>query len=216
MPIPTSRRLRSPSEPTALETPFELDLDRAAAGDRDAVNRLWSDHYEDLRALVLGWFLRQRSKRAARGQVSIGPTHIVGALFERLHDRSAVFGRGRAFLFSCFYQECARIFVDHLRRTCRHHDRRVEFESQLLPREHLDAKLDVIAGALETLGRSSKLEADIAAMKIFESIEDDANPGAMRGLYNHEIAERLGCSLRQVEKHWKFAKSYLFAKLGCD
>ena len=43
---------------------------------------------------------------------------------------------------------------------------------------------------------------------------NEANPGAQRGLRNPEIAERLGVSLRLVEKRWKLVKALLFENLG--
>jgi DNA-directed RNA polymerase specialized sigma24 family protein len=190
-------------------TDFERDLDLAAQGDEAARNRLWSVHFEQLKQIVVQWFERNGGNQRQRGDLSIGPTHIVGELYLKLGQRDEVFGRGRDWLFRCFYNECSRIFLDHLRKRRRHHAGRVPVDGEMPLTAKAEANLEVLSDLLARLAKNNRLDADIAAMKILESVPDEKHPGAMRKLHNAEVAKRLGCSLRLVEQRWAFLKGYL-------
>lgn len=195
---------------------FDRDIDLAAAGDTAAQQRLWQDHYDRVRALVVAWFERNGGNRRDRGDLSIGPTHIVGALYMKLHNREGVFGQGRERLFKCFYNECSRIFLDHLRKRRRHHDRRAELPQDLAQHDAGTDYLDRLEQTLQDLAAHDRLDADIAAMKLLEAVPDERHPGGSRSLRNAEVAARLGCSLRLVEKRWSYLKSHLAMRLRCS
>lgn len=192
---------------------FERDLDLAAQGDEAARSRLWSVHFEQLKQIVVQWFERKVGNQRQRGDLSIGPTHIAGELYLKLGQRDEVFGRGRDWLFSCFYNECSRIFIDYLRKRRRHHAGRVPFDGEMPLTAKAEANLEVLSDLLARLAKHNRMDADIAAMKLLESVPDEKHPGAMRKLQNAEVAKRLGCSLRLVEKRWAFLKGYLQAQV---
>jgi DNA-directed RNA polymerase specialized sigma24 family protein len=203
--------VHNPSQdPTA---DFDRDIELAAMGDAAARQRLWQDHFENLRRLVVAWFERCGGTNRRRGDLSIGPTHIVGELYLKLSARDGVFGQGRERLFRCFYTECSRIYLDHLRKRRRHHQQRVDLPDDMAGRDPGAERLDRLDTVLAELAQHDRLDADIAAMKVLESIEDERHPGGMRKITNAEVAARLGCSLRLVEKRWSYLKSLLSAKL---
>lgn len=202
------------SETGFLEDDFQKDLQLAADGDLDARNRLWSKHYDTFRACAKAFVDNDWARRGDRYGVSIGGTHIVNVAYERLHDRSAALGKGRAWFFRCFYTECMRIVIDHYRMRKNDKQRRVSLNSHVLPDQGTSADPGVIYDILAALERLDPKSGQIAMLKIFESVRDPEQPGAYRGLRNNEVAEMLGYSLRLVEQRWQFAKAYLLDKLG--
>lgn len=201
------------SDPSARLDEFERVLDLAATGDLAARDRLWSEFLPELRQLVVAWFEGQRAKFRWKKDPSIGPTHIVDMLWERLHARDQIYESGRRFLFKSFYTECARIFIDHLRSSGRHHDDRVDLPTHLLAPGQSEELLEKLDAALAKLRAADKLDADIGAMRVLETVADEKRPGATRGLRNDEVAAKLGVSQSTVEHRWKFIRTFLSSEV---
>jgi DNA-directed RNA polymerase specialized sigma24 family protein len=162
---------------------------------------------------VVAWFEGQRAKYRWKKDPSIGPTHIVDALWERLHARDRAYESGRRYMFKAFYTECARIFLDHRKRTWRHHGGRVDLPTHILAPGQSEEVFEKLDAALAKLRAVDKLDADIGAMRVLESVEDESRPGATRGLRNDEVAERLDVSKSTVEHRWKHIKAFLISEL---
>lgn len=211
----------SPSSGDHDHDAFQRDLERAASGDRDARDRLWANHYELLRSCARTWFDKNWGQQDRGAGISIGGTHIVNAAYERLHDRTAVLGKGRAFFFQCFYTECMRIAVEHYRKTKKDKGRgklgqRQNLNTQLLRDKGIEADVDAIYDILAELEEQDHAAGLIAMLKVFENRPDENKSGAMRSLYNQEVADLLEMKLRTVEEHWRFAKAFLVTRLGDD
>lgn len=195
---------------------FERDLELAASGDQAARDRFWSEHYTALRQGAKAWFDSNWRRDGRRGDISIGATHIVGAVYERLRDRTAALGKGKDWFFRCFRNECFRVFIEHLRRTKRHKQERADIECDLVHDPRTDVDLNHLAERLLALKRMDPICAHVAMLKIFEVRPDPQRPGAMRGVENLEVAQELRVSLRKVEGCWQLAKRFLTAKLDVD
>lgn len=201
------------SDPNARLDEFERVLDLAASGDLAARDRLWSEFLPELRQLVVAWFEGQRAKFRWKKDPSIGPTHIVDMLWERLHARDRIYESGRRYLFKSFYTECVRIFLDHRKRSWRHHDGRVDLPTHFLAPDQSGEVFAKLDAALAKLRAVDKLDADIGAMRVMETVEDEPPLGGTRGLRNDEVAARLGVSKSTVEHRWKHVKAFLISEL---
>lgn len=201
---------------TGVASEFDRDLDRAATGDQAAKDAFWSKHYDALRECAEAWFREHWRRDGRRADISIGATHIINAVYERLRDRTAALGEGRQWFFRCFYNECLRVFVDHLRRTKRHKGRRADCEPDFLGGGCGGADEDKVAEVLTSLQRLDPTMAQVAMLKILATRPDPRQPGAVRGLQNQEVADELHICLREVEKCWPMAKAFLMRDLRDD
>lgn len=206
----------SSADPKRDATAFDRDLESAAAGDQAAKDAFWGKHYDELRACAQQWFRQQWRPVGRRADISIGPTHIINAVYERLRERTAALSEGRAWFFHCFYNECVRVFIDHLRRTKRHKGRRAELEAEALRGTCGGADEAKVADVLTLLQRLDPTTAQVAMLKILANRPDPRKAGAVRGVQNQEVADELGICLREVEKRWPMAKAFLMRDLGAD
>jgi DNA-directed RNA polymerase specialized sigma24 family protein len=134
-------------------------------------------------------------------------------LWERLHARDQIYESGRRFLFKSFHTECARIFLDHRRSSWRHHGGRVDLPTHILAPGQSGEVFDKLDAALAKLRAVDKLDADIGAMRVLETVADEQRPGATRGLRNDEVAASLGVSKSTVEHRWKHVKAILLSEV---
>jgi hypothetical protein len=198
-----------PSGEESLEK-FARDLERAANGGAEERNRFWEEHYPYFKQCAGEWF----ANRWNRNGVSIGATHITGALFMRMSNRAAAMDKGRSFFFKCFYNECLRIVVDHWRASKRRRNKQQELPTEAMGLEDHGAPIDPveIVGLLEQLKQLDESVGLVATLKVLESCSDGR--GAQRTLTSQEVADRLGMGLRTVEKHWAFGKAWLKSRIG--
>lgn len=197
---------------------FTRDLEAAARGDMEARQRLWSEHYQELRDNVSQWYARHWQGRGDDRRISLDATDIVNEVYCRLVDRTAAMANGRPFFFAALYNECLRVAVDYYRKTKNDRGRgkhaRVEMESRFLVDQRLEANVDIVADIVDELERNDPRMGQIARIKVFDNRPDPQRPGSMRGLTNEEIGEMLGIATRTVEQDWKFAKAFLMHRIA--
>ena len=156
--------------------------------------------YDELRRLAA-----QRLAQEKAGQ-TLQPTALVHEAYLRLAgpDGGQQFN-GRAHFFAAAAEAMRRILVERARRKQRRRHgggrERVALDEAVLPFEE---KVDVLAlsDALDRLAAADPAKAELVKLRFFV------------GLTMPEAAEVLGVSLATAERHWAFARAWLFAALG--
>ncbi len=155
--------------------------------------------YEELRRLALA-----RLSREAAGQ-TLQATALVHEAWLRLVDDSARTWQNRAHFFGAAALAMRRILIENARRKSRlkrgGHLRRVEEAEIAIPAAATDERLLQIEEALERMEAVDPEKARVVTLKFFG------------GLTNREIAEVLGVTERTVERHWAFAKAWLYRSI---
>jgi RNA polymerase sigma factor (TIGR02999 family) len=172
----------------------------AEQGDTQAAERLLPLVYQELRTLA-----SRRLGREAPGQ-SLQATALVHEAYLRLVGGDP--GRrwdGRAHFFAAAAEAMRRILVDRAR------DRRRLKRGGGLGRVDIDlgsVALDAAAAdlidldeALTDLGREDPLCARLVALRFFA------------GLTQAEAAEALGLARRTADRHWAYARAWLYERL---
>lgn len=168
-----------------------------SAGDRNAAERLLSAVYDELHLLA------RRSLRKRPGQ-TLQTTALVNEAYLRLIDQRVEW-RNRSHFFALAAHTMRRIAVDHGRR------RQAQKRGSGGPRISLagfepastEPAFDALAldDALRRLERVDRAKASVVELRFFG------------GLKVREVAEVLGCSKATVERHWEFARAWLYREL---
>ena len=95
--------------------------------------------------------------------------------------------QNRAHFFGAAAQAMRRVMIDHARR-----------KALDLAETSADEKVLLIHEALGQLEAEDPVKANIVALKFFA------------GLSNHEVAACLGTTERTIERHWAFARTWLY------
>ncbi len=175
-------------------------LQHLEAGDRSAVDRLFSAVYQELRNLAAQFF-----RREAKGN-TLQPTALVHEAYVKLVDQTGVDWRGRTHFFAVAGQAMRRILVDHARR--RHAAKRGGRQKRVLLDEDLVAGIqpnDDILALDEALSKLAKLDpgqAQMVELRFFG------------GLSVAEAAEVLGMSKRAAEREWTMVRAWLRRELS--
>ena len=180
-------------------------LERANAGDSEAASRVWEATLEELRALAV--------KRLSRDAVAreLQPTELVDEVWIRMSG-----GRGgidefmdRGMFFGAAWRVMGQILVDQARRResiKRGGGRRqVCFEFAEGALEHMDTIGEEglnIRAALDRLAQVDSRSHAVAIMKLFFSGE------------HLRIAEAEGIEKSEVDRLWRYARSFLQEELG--
>jgi RNA polymerase sigma factor (TIGR02999 family) len=158
--------------------------------------------YDGLRALAEELMQQERPGHTLQA------TALVHEAYLKLVDQKRAQWQDRAHFFAVAAQAIRRILVDH----ARSHDRakRGGGRVQLTLNEELaatyDEVVDVVAldEALTKLADSHPQHARIVEMRFFA------------GLTIEETAAVLGMSARTVDRHWRFARAWLYRTLSGD
>lgn len=155
--------------------------------------------YDELRQLALA-----RLAREAGGQ-TLQATALVHEAWLRLVDDGARTWRNRAHFFGAAALAMRRILIENARRKARlkrgGHLRRVEEVEIEAPGAVTDERLLQIEEALERMEAADPERARVVTLKFYG------------GLTNREAAEVLAVTERTVERHWAFAKAWLYQSI---
>lgn len=177
-------------------------LRAAAAGDQDAASALLPLVYDELRRLA-----RARMSKTPPGQ-TLQATALVHEAYLKLVDQKRAQWQDRAHFFAVAAQAIRRILVDHARGHGR--AKRGGGRAKLTLNEELaatyDDVVDVVAldEALTRLAQSHPQHARVTEMRFFA------------GLTIEESAAVLGMSSRTVDRHWRYARAWLYRALSGD
>ncbi len=167
------------------------------------VDHLYPLVYDELRRLA------QAALRFERTGHTLQPTALVHEAYLKLVDQTRARWQDRAHFCAVAAQAIRRILVDHARRRAR--DKRGGGWERLdpdlllnLPAEAPAADLLALESALDKLAVDRPQHVRVVEMRFYA------------GLTNDHIAAVLGVSARTVERHWSFARAWLYRELGGD
>lgn len=207
--LDSSRWGRRGGSRAAMDQPSDVTEILAAVtrGDPVAAERLAPVVYEELRRLARRQLARERAGHTLQA------TALAHEAYLRLVDQTRVEWQSRAHFFAVAAQAIRRILLDHAR--ARDRIRR----GGGAPRVSLDEALDVPAVVSAAAGDSVDdfIALDSALTRLAASDSIRAQVVELRffgGLTHDEIAAVMGLSLSTVERHWRFARAWLFRELG--
>jgi RNA polymerase sigma factor (TIGR02999 family) len=179
--------------PVSEVTRIREQIDR---GDPAAAEELLPLVYDELRRLAA-----VKMANEAPGQ-TLQPTALVHEAWLRLSQESRSNWRNREQFYAMAAEVMRRILVDRARRRrSRKHGgdlERVDLESVELPGPGDDGLVLEVDEALERLIAEDPEKAEVVKLRFFV------------GLENSEVAALLGVSEKTVQRHWAFAKAWLF------
>jgi RNA polymerase sigma factor (TIGR02999 family) len=175
-------------------------------GDPNAASRLLPLVYDELRRLAA-----QRLARESSGQ-TLQPTALVHEAYLRLvatprleSDEKKPHWDNRRHFFAAAAEAMRRILIDKARRKQRPKhggDLRRVYEDIAAPRSEMSlADLLDVNEALDKLAKEEPAKAELVKLRFFA------------GLTMPEAAEILRISLATAERHWTYARTWLFAEL---
>jgi RNA polymerase sigma factor (TIGR02999 family) len=174
----------------------------ARDGDSRAADQLLPMVYDRLRALA------QELMQQERPGHTLQATALVHEAYLKLVDQQRAQWQDRAHFFAVAAQAIRRILVDHARGHGR--AKRGSGRAKLTLNEELaatyDEVVDVVAldDALAQLAEGHPQHARITEMRFFA------------GLTIEESAAVLGMSTRTVDRHWRYARAWLYRALSGD
>jgi RNA polymerase sigma factor (TIGR02999 family) len=175
-------------------------LDAAAAGDPRATADLLPLVYDELRALAAARLAAEKP-----GQ-TLQPTALVHEAYLRLVDADrGPHWNGRGHFFAAAAEAMRRILVENARRKgrLRHGGGRQRLDLDQVVVDEADSE-DLLAlnEALEQLTAEAAEAAEVVKLRYFG------------GMTTEQAAEALGISVRTANRHWAFAKAWLFRRLN--
>lgn len=177
-----------------------LMLERVSEGDRDAVDHLLPIVYDELRRLA------ESHLRHEQPDHTLQATALVHEAYLRLIDQTRVRWQNRAHFFAVAAQSIRRILVDHAR------GKRRQKRGGGRPTLSLDEAL-----ALGHERETDLVALDEALTRLSVEHPDKARVVEMRffgGLTTEDAAEVLDVTTRTVERHWQFARAWLYRSLA--
>ena len=165
-----------------------------------AASRLLPLVYEELRHLAAAQLAREP------GGQTLQPTALVHEAYLRLRSaRGERHWDNRGHFFAAAAQAMRRILIDNARRKQRPKhggDRHRVFGDIAAPRPEMPLE-DLLAldEALDKLAKDQPAKAELVKLRFFA------------GLTMPEVAEVLGISLATAERHWTYARTWLYAEL---
>lgn len=171
-------------------------LHAVGRGEARATEDLLPLVYEELRRLAAA-----RMAQEAAGQ-TLQATALVHEAWLRVVGNGERTWENRGHFFGAAAEAMRRILIENARRKSRLKRGgglvRVDLSEINLAETTPDDKVLMLDEALERLEAEDPEKARIVVMKFFG------------GLTNQEVAETLGITERTVERHWAFAKAWLF------
>jgi len=181
-----------PGDVTRLLSAFD-------SGERTAADELLPLLYEELRRLAA-----VKMAGEAPGQ-TLQPTALVHEAWLRLSQESRTTWKNREQFYAMAAEVMRRILVDRARRRRSHKHggdlERVDLDAVEMSTPVDDALVLDVHEALEKLTTEDPEKARIVKLRFFV------------GLENSEVAAMLGVSEKTVQRHWAFAKAWLFRSM---
>jgi RNA polymerase sigma factor (TIGR02999 family) len=175
-------------------------LRAAEAGDRAALDRVFSILYEDLRAIA------HRQLRGAPAEQTLSTTALVHEAYLKLSRGAGWTAKDRSHFFSLAGRAMRMILVDQARSRTRQRRgsgrRPLDLENVEIPIEERAAEIVALDTALTKLGEVDGELAQLVEWRFFA------------GLTLEEIAEMSGRSERTLKRHWQAARAFLFEELS--
>lgn len=169
-----------------------------------AVGRGDASASEDLLPLVYDELRRHAAVRMARespGQ-TLQPTALVHEAWLRMAGAGDRHWQNRAHFFGAAAEAMRRILIENARRKARLKrgggQRRLDIDEVELAETSPDEKILLIDEALEQLREQDPEKALVVVLKFFV------------GMTNQEVAASMGVTERTVERHWAYAKVWLY------
>jgi len=170
-------------------------LDRMKQSDPKAAEHLLPLVYDELRRLAA-------HKMAHEAAQTLQPTALVHEVWLRLSQQAHAHWQNREHFYAVAAEVMRRILVDRARRRqARKHGgqlERVDLDAVELPGSGDDAVILQIHDGLERLAAEDPQKAEVVKLRFFV------------GLENAEVAAVLGVSEKTVQRHWSFAKAWLY------
>ena len=171
-------------------------LDAVGAGDAQAADKLLPLVYDELRRLAAA-----RMAHEAAGH-TLQPTALVHEAWLRLVGSGQKHWNGRGHFFGAAAEAMRRILVEAARRKSRARHggglARVSADEIEISMELPAERLLQVNEALDQLALEAPEAAQVVKLRYFA------------GLTQPEVAEALGIPLRSAERHWTWAKAWLF------
>lgn len=169
------------------------------AGEPKAAEQLLPLVYDELRRLAAG-----KMEREKPGQ-TLQATALVHEAWLRLAGSDPQRWDSRRHFFAAAAESMRRILVEKARRRLRiRHGgglERVDLDAVEIPGGVREEHLVAMDEALGRLARDEPSKAEVVKLRYFV------------GMTNRETAEALGLSEATVERHWSFAKAWLFSQI---
>jgi RNA polymerase sigma factor (TIGR02999 family) len=176
-----------------------LVLGAVSQGDGHAADELLPLVYGELRRLAAA-----RMAQESAGH-TLQPTALVHEAWLRLVSDQDRNWQNRGYFFAAAAEAMRRILIDNARRKLRlKHgggQQRLNIDDVESAVATPDDQLLLVNDALEQMEKENPEYARVVALKFFS------------GLTNGEVAETLGVSESTVERHWFYAKRWLFKKI---
>lgn len=174
-------------------------LEAIERGEPKASEELLPLVYEELRRLASFKMAQEAANQ------TLQPTALVHEAWLRLGGAESQRWQNRAHFFAAAAEAMRRILIDRARRRqrIRHGggQNRVDIDDVEIAASGSDERLLQIHEALDRLAEEDKVKAEVVKMRFFV------------GLADREVAEILGLSERTVERHWAYAKAWLFREI---
>jgi RNA polymerase sigma factor (TIGR02999 family) len=184
-----------PAEITAI-------LRAAEAGDPEAVDRLFSILYGELRQIA------HQQLRQAPAERTLSTTALVNEAYLKLSRGAGWSARDRSHFFSIAARAMRMILIDRARARTRGRRgagmRPLDLDAADVPVEERAAELVALDEALDRLGAVDEDLARLVEWRFFA------------GLSVEEIAEISGRSVRTLKRHWQTARAFLFQELSAS
>jgi RNA polymerase sigma factor (TIGR02999 family) len=175
-------------------------LERVEQGDGKAAEELLPLVYEELRKLAAHKMANEPS-----GQTLQATALVHEAWLRLVGAQDGQVWQNRGHFFAAAAEAMRRVLVENARRKARLKrgggQERIELEQLELAETSPDEKVLLIDEALEQLQTNDPQKARVVVLKFFG------------GLTNQEVAANLGLTERTVERHWAYAKAWLFRKI---
>jgi RNA polymerase sigma factor (TIGR02999 family) len=176
-------------------------LDALEKGDPGASERLLPLVYDELRRLAADKMAHERP-----GQTLQATALVHEAYLRLVGNPSNQLWNSRGHFFAAAAEAMRRILVEKARRKnrLRHGGelRRVDFDSKLLVSEEADENLLNLDEALRRLAGEDPQAVEVVKLRYFA------------GLTIEDTASALGISVRTANRHWAYARAWLYRQLG--
>lgn len=176
-------------------------LERLRDGDDSANEKLLSEVYAELRRLAGEKLARERA-----GQTLQATALVHEAYLRLVGNDSPPKWSSRGHFFAAAGEAMRRILVENARHKQRLKrgggQQRVDLDSQLVVGAGPSVDILELDAALEKLAANDPAKAQVVKLRFFA------------GLTMSEVAAALDISLATAERHWTFARSWLYAELS--
>jgi len=176
-------------------------IEQIQLGDTSGTERLLEEVYRELRRLASDMLVHERS-----GQTLQATALVHEAYLRLVGSESPPQWSGRGHFFAAAAEAMRRILIENARRKDRlKHgggQQRIDLDSQCVVSQEPSLDLLALDVALDKLAADDPAKAQVVKLRFFA------------GLTMPEVAAVLGISLATAERHWTFARSWLYAELG--